>query len=221
MTEPPLALPFPMPASERIRAAYWNLYLSENGTQAQKDRLGDAALLPRPWDIATCADPDLREDVWEWYENVVAWFNHEYVWDPVAGLIPPCWPQHPHLIHDIGVLADQRRIIATVTISNSLEEWHRYTVPAFLERLHDRTRQHRDDHHQSWPAKARHARHQAEAPNRYILIDQDLTAGSEKAAPRGHALRLFDNDAGRPIDPATGEVPIRCTPNARHLFGDP
>lgn len=62
MTYQPLALPFPMPTSERIRAAYWNLYLSENGTQAQKDRLGDAALLPRPWDIATCTDPDLRSE---------------------------------------------------------------------------------------------------------------------------------------------------------------
>ncbi len=208
MTDQPLAQPFPMPTSELIRAAYWNLYLSENGTQAQKDRLGDAALLPRPWDIATCTSPDLRRDLWEWYENVVTWFNHEYVWDPAAGLIPPCWPQHPHLIHDIGVLADQRRIIATATNSNSLEEWHRYSVPAFLERLHDRTRQHCDDHHQPWPAKARYARHQAEAPNRYILIDQGLTTGSEKKAgsPAGPALRLVDQDTGRPIDPGTGEV---------------
>lgn len=74
-------------------------------------------------------------------------------------MIPPCWPQHPHLIHDIGVLADQRRLIALATNSNSLEEWHRYSVPAFLERLADRVKQHCDDKHQSWPARARFCRH--------------------------------------------------------------
>jgi hypothetical protein len=27
----------------------------------------------------------------------------------VADVIPLCWPQHPHLVHEIAVLADQRR----------------------------------------------------------------------------------------------------------------
>jgi hypothetical protein len=157
MTVEPLVQPFPMPTSERIRIAYWNLYLSEDGTDAQRKWLGEAQLLPRPWDIATCTDPDLRTDVWNWYEAVVTWFNHEYVWDPAAGMIPPCWPLHPHLVHDIGVLADQRRVIAQATNSNSLEEWHRYSVPAFIERLHDRVKQHCDYEHQAWPARARFA----------------------------------------------------------------
>jgi hypothetical protein len=39
-------------------------------------------------------------------EALVTWLNHEYVWD-VANVIPPCWP-HPHLVHEIAVLADQR-----------------------------------------------------------------------------------------------------------------
>ena len=155
--ESQLVWPFPMP-DDLIRAAYWNLHLSENGTEDQKRRLGPASQLPRPWDIATCTDPDLRAAVWHWYTDVVTWFNHEYVWDPNAGMIPPCWRQHPHLIHDIGVLADQRRLVALATNSNSLEEWHRYSVPAFLERLADRVRQHCDDHHQPWPARSRFAR---------------------------------------------------------------
>lgn len=159
MDAEPLGRPFPMPDSERIREAYWDLFLSDEGTDEQKERLGEADLLPRPWDIATCTAADLRRDVWQWYERVVTWFNHEYVWDPAAGMIPPCWPLHPHLVHDIGVLADQRRMIAQAINSNSLEEWHRYSVPAFLERLNDRIRQHCDDQHQPWPARARFARH--------------------------------------------------------------
>jgi hypothetical protein len=32
----------------------------------------------------------------------------EYVLE-VADAIPACWPQHPHLVHGVSVLADQRR----------------------------------------------------------------------------------------------------------------
>lgn len=201
MDKEPLVQPFPMP-SERIRMAYWDLYLSDEGTAAQKKRLGQADLLPRPWDIATVTDPDLRRDVWDWYENVVTWFNHEYVWDPTAGMIPPCWPQHPHLIHDIGVLADQRRIVATATNSNALEEWHRYSIPAFLERLHDRVKQHCDNEHQAWPARARYARHSS---------GETLRLGRLRNEPRpmpapSPSLRLVDKKSGQLIDPATGEI---------------
>ena len=51
--------------------------------------LGDPALLPRPWDPATCQDPLLRQEVWDWLEEFVVWFNREYVWDPNAGMIRP------------------------------------------------------------------------------------------------------------------------------------
>jgi len=161
-TDPePLVLPYPMP-SERIRTAVWNLVDAEKGAE-EEDRLGEASVLPRPWDIASCTDPELRHDVWVWYAEFVSWFNHEYVWDPATGMIPPCWPQHPHLIHEIGVLADQRRVAATATNSNSLEEWHRLIVPDFLQRLRDRIKQHCEDHHQPWPARARFARRTAES----------------------------------------------------------
>ena len=145
---------FPMP-DDLIRAAYWNLHLSENGTEEQKRRLGNPSQLPRPWDIASCTDPDLRAAVWHWYTDVVTWFNHEYVWDPNAGMIPNCWALHPHLIHEIGVLADQRRRANLALNSNALEEWHRYSVPAFLDRTKDRVKQHCDTEHQPWPARSR------------------------------------------------------------------
>ena len=86
------------------------------------------------------------------------WFNHEYVWDHNAGMIPACWPQHPHLVHEIAVLADQRRRAGIDPTSSALEEWHRYGVPGFLERLKTRTKNGCDEHHAPWPAEARHAR---------------------------------------------------------------
>lgn len=207
MDAEPLVQPFPMPTSDLIRSAYWDLYLSEEGTDNQKKWLGEADRLPRPWDIATCADPDLRRDVWEWYEAVVTWFNHEYVWDPNAGMIPPCWPLHPHLVHDIGVLADQRRIIAQATNSNSLEEWHRYSVPAFLERLAERVKQHCDDQHHAWPARARYSRYSAQFTDRSKTIAVDSTSCADDVVQDARVpLRLIDTNTGRAIDPETGEV---------------
>jgi hypothetical protein len=173
---------------------------------AQKDRLGEVALLPRPWDIASCTDPDLRRDVWEWYEAVATWFNHEYVWDPAAGMIPPCWPQHPHLVHDIGVLADQRRMIALAHNSNSLEEWHRYSVPALFDRLHERVKQHCDDQHQPWPARARFSRYLADLEGRSIQYDSEAETNAAEPRLAEPVLRLVDSETGRPINSETGEV---------------
>ena len=67
----------------------------------------DLANVPRPWDIDTCETPQLRKEVWSSLEAVVTWLNHEYVWN-VADVIPHYWPQHPHLVDEIAVLADQR-----------------------------------------------------------------------------------------------------------------
>ena len=122
---------FPTPNTPLLAVAYRDLYLAAEGTAQQKEMLGDPALLPRPWDPATCQDPLLRQEVWDWLEEFVVWFNREYVWDPNAGMIPSCWPQHPHLVHEIAVLADQRRRAGIATTSDLLEDWHRYAVPAF------------------------------------------------------------------------------------------
>jgi hypothetical protein len=62
-------------------------------------------LLPRPWEPATCRTPQLRQQLWCWLEAVVDWLTTENTWD-VADTIPSCWPQ---LVHEIAVLADQRR----------------------------------------------------------------------------------------------------------------
>lgn len=208
LTDERLVWRFPMPDSQLIDDAYWDLERSSIGTQTEQELLGDHNELPKPWDVATCEDVDLRRDVWVWYDRVVTWFNHEYVWDPAAGMIPPCWPLHPHLVHEIGVLADQRRRIEMAPTGNALEEWHRYVVPTLLERTQKRVKQHCDDHHQAWPARARFAHHQASAQVQIRLeaFKSDLEAQpvSEDSVERPGLMIVDEN--GSVIDPKTGEA---------------
>jgi hypothetical protein len=77
-----------------------------------------------------------------------------------------CWPHHPHLVHEIAVLTDQRHRAGQALTSDALEEWHRYSLPSFTERMRTRLRNHCQEDHQSWPAKGRHTRHSAEASRR-------------------------------------------------------
>lgn len=150
---------FPMPTNQRLRLAYQELFVAANGTDRERAAIGDPAQLPRPWDPASVTDPALRAAVWSWLDDVVTWFNHEYVWDLSAGFIPPCWPQHPHLVHEIGVLADQRRRAGVALTSDNLEDWHRYAVPGFQARMKERLRNGCNDQHQPWPARSRYSRH--------------------------------------------------------------
>lgn len=214
MNERPIALPFPAPSGPELSNAYKDLYLSAHGDATTKKRIGDPGLLPRPWDPPTCTRPPLRRELWQWLDEVVIWFNTEYVWDPTAGSIPPCWPDHPHLVHEIAVLADQRRRAGIDTSSNTLEEWHRYTVPAFLERLRARVRTNCDEHHQPTPARTRQARHVADAATaeRERAFEEDATQfrgrDHEPARPgtQRSPLQIVDGETGNLIDPGTGEL---------------
>lgn len=152
---------FPMPLDHNVRMAFHELFLAAEGTDREKAAIGDPAQLPRPWDPATiCDDPELLQATWEWLGRVVSWFNHEYVWDHTAGFIPPCWAQHPHLVHEIAVLADQRRLAGIALTSDLLEDWHRYSVPGFIERMKTRLRSScLEGSHQAWPARGRYVRH--------------------------------------------------------------
>ncbi len=95
----------------------------------------------------------------------MTWLNREYVWD-VGAVIPGCWPQHPHLVHEVAVLADQRRRAGNTLTSDALEEWHRYALPAFIERMRTRIKDHCEEGHQSWPARSRYARHTSDTARR-------------------------------------------------------
>ena len=159
-----LVQPFPRPG-RLVQLAYRELDLATSRQQDHLLPLRDQSSLQRPWDPATCQTPKLRKEVWFWLEAVVTWLNREYVWD-VTDAIPPCWPQHPHLVHEIAVLTDQRHRAGQALTSDPLEEWHRYSLPSFTERMRTRLRHHCQEDHQSWPAKGRQNRHIAEATRR-------------------------------------------------------
>jgi hypothetical protein len=111
----------------------------------------------------------------------------------------PCWPQHPHLVHEIAVLADQRRRAGQALTSEALEDWHRYSLPSFTERMRTRLRNDCQEDHQSWPAKGRYTRHLAEANcrRRVDVCDADVRASGsihdQTPLPR---LGLVDLDTG-------------------------
>jgi hypothetical protein len=156
-----LVQPFPKP-ERLVQFAYRELDLAMSRQQDHLLPLQDLATLSRPWDRGTCQTPQLRREVWLWLEVVVTWLNHEHVWD-VADVIPTCWPQHPHLVHEIAVLADQRHRAGQALTSDPLDEWHRHSPPSFIERVRSRLRNHCQEDHQSWPAKGRYTRHIGEA----------------------------------------------------------
>jgi hypothetical protein len=162
-----MVFPFPVPG-DHVRLAYRELHIAINGTEEEKKALGNHALLSRPWEPATCLDPEVRHDLWEWLEDVVIWLNREYTWD-VSGLIPSCWPLHPHLVHEIAVLADQRRRAGLAMTSDALEEWHRYCLPAFTERMRNRLRAHCD----ALPVNRRAHEQPPAGPPRLGLVDLD------------------------------------------------
>jgi hypothetical protein len=85
--------PFPAPG-QLLTLAYQELDRAATGSPEQIRALGDARLLPRPWEPATCRTPQLREQLWLWLDAVVAWLVTEYVWE-ATDTIPACWPQHP------------------------------------------------------------------------------------------------------------------------------
>ena len=207
----PLVLPFPTPSSNELRKAYNDLYLAVNGDEETKKRIGNPNKLPRPWDPPTCIKPALRRELWTWLDEVVIWFNHEYVWDHNAGMIPACWPQHPHLVHEIAVLADQRRRAGLDPTSSALEEWHRYGIPGFLERLKTRIKSGCDEHHTHWPAEGRHARcvgrSAIEARAQLFGVDTAALGSPDPArTAKPPALRLVRRPNGELMDPVTGEV---------------
>ena len=84
---------FPTPGEE-VRLAYRELHIAVNGSEEQKRAPGNHALLPRPWEPASCLDPDLRHGLWEWLEEVVIWLNFSGTSpgsSPAAGRSTPTW----------------------------------------------------------------------------------------------------------------------------------
>lgn len=209
----PAVMGFPMPATPALVAAFDDLDVALNGKAAEKAKLGDPARLPRPWELATCTRPALRREVWEWLEQVVIWFNHDICWDPNAGMIPACWPKHPHLVHDIALLADQRRRAAVDLTSDTLESWNRYGLPQFLARLTTKAGGCLNGEHRAWPGELRHTAYLARTAvsDREAIARADLESLGPELVPApalrpGRPQLTLVDDAGALIDPITGEV---------------
>jgi hypothetical protein len=122
-------------------------------------------------------------------------------------MIPTCWPQHPHLVHEVAVLADQRRRGGIVLNSDALEEWHRYSAPGFNERLQTRLKAHCEQDEQDqqpWPARGRHARHtdQRATDEQRRLFEADIaTLGPPQPAfPNRPRLALPNTQTDKIID---------------------
>ena len=148
---------FPEPPA-RVLQAMHNLAIVQSGDTTKIQQLGlDLDRLPRPWEAATC-DRRLRRQLWEWCESVVAWINSDYMWRATS-MIPACWPQHPQLTHELPVLACLRWAAEETTRPEPLEEWHRVTLPAFLDRLTQRLDKSTcltTGKHEDWPGRARY-----------------------------------------------------------------
>ncbi|MCE0485472.1 hypothetical protein [Ornithinimicrobium sediminis] len=202
----PLARQFPTPGP-LITLAYRELDIALNSDDAHRKAIGDLSTLPRPWDPGSIEDPPMRTELWDWLEAVVDWVNTEHVWDP-AYLVPPCWPAHPHLVHEIAVLADQRHTAGQDMDSDALEEWHRYALPAFFDRRRTRLRTACDSRHHDWPARPAHIRFQGAHDQRaqHYVADVDhhrrllQPVDQTQRAPR---LQVVD---GHRVDLETGEI---------------
>lgn len=208
-----LIVPFPRPG-RRIEHASSELDLAAgSGTREQQKTLGDPRLLARPWDPASCVNPNPRAEVWQWLEQFVAWLNHEYVWD-VEAMVPPCWPYHPRLVHEFAVLADLRCRAGRALNGDALEERHRCALPAFTDRMRQRLRQHcQDGGHQPRPAQGRHSRHQYETSRRArasaygadvdtLTEPPGIVDAPSSAGPRRSSLQIID---GMRVDVASGK----------------
>lgn len=141
--------PFPEPTT-LIQHALSQLHLA-----AIDDTVSDDPSLPRPWDPASCP-PTLRREVWYWLDDVAAWINTDHNWQPDHA-VPGCWPAHPHIANELAVVACQRLAAGRALAPDRLDDWHRHTLPQFLDRMTNELHmgcppgKHRD-----WPAASRH-----------------------------------------------------------------
>ena len=156
--------PFPEPGPT-IRTAMEHLQQAAVEPPADEEALRELAQMPRPWDPGTCTG-QMRAELWAWLDQVAMWVNEQHLWNVTRPGIPECWPAHPHLVHDLAVLACSRYYTSFAINPAALEDWHRYGLPGFLERLKDRLgdacqpgkhqlrpRRERDESHASTPVR--------------------------------------------------------------------
>jgi hypothetical protein len=163
------------PPPRLVAEALGILRTLRSGNRAAIAALTVTGEVARPWEPARC-DPDLREQIWWWCDDVACWLNEQYAWRP-AQMIPACWPAHPHIAHELPVLACLRADAEEAIAADALESWHRDALPQFLDRLTERLGESscRTGAHTDWPAAARHHAYTSEqaVADRQQRIDSD------------------------------------------------
>lgn len=150
--------------------------------QAELDQFGDVDLLPRPWDPPTCP-PAIRTVLWEWLDDVAAWLNGDYAWH-VDRVLPPCWPAHPHLAHELALLACLRLQAGQALSPDPIEEWHRWALPSFVDRAQAQLGSNPcpPGKHTTWPARTRYDDFTSELrrQDRRAVFEQDCAAPARR-----------------------------------------
>lgn len=87
--------------------------------------------------------------------------------------------------------------------SDALEEWHRYCLPAFGDRMGAKLKSHCEDDHVAWPGRSRHNQHTCDrdTSDRNDLYASDIHALADRSpAPRpptvAPRLGLVDLETG-------------------------
>jgi hypothetical protein len=130
-----MATPFPTPPGV-VAAVLDELRIAAAATDETDHEARRVALLPRPWDPSSCL-PEIRLSMYAWMDEVVAWINEQHTWR-TDRVIPTCWDLHPHVVHELATVACLRWEATFARTPAALEEWHRFTLPAFLGRVVDR-----------------------------------------------------------------------------------
>jgi len=126
-----LAVPFPSPSPVLV-AMMDELRLAASLPAETPSEARRVAMLPRPWDPA-CCPAELRNFIYVWLENVAGWINTEHTWR-VDQMLPACWMEHPHVVHELAVVACERWEASYALSPGALEAWQHYTLPTFLDR---------------------------------------------------------------------------------------
>ena len=171
-------LTFFPPAPPPVRAAMTMLQktaqpIDGEDAAATARRLEGLAELPRPWIPASC-EPALRRRLYAWLDEVARWLNDQYSWQPKT-MIPPCWHRHPHIAHELAVLAMQRHSAEYDINPRALDDWHRYNRPLFIERMLAQLGEACRLEHTAWAGRSRMADFAAETEKRLELFTADAT----------------------------------------------
>ena len=175
-----MAAPFPEPPG-RHRRLLDELRLAAAATDETEHESRRVAMLPRPWDPPSCP-PEIRRTSTLWLDDVVAWINEEHTWR-TDRVIPICWDCTRTSFTSSRrspACAGRRR---SPSPRAALEEWHRYTLPMFLDRVVERIGETGcpPDRHQPNPVAAG----TRSTGRRRTRSTQESTLAGRGAGPRG------------------------------------